>query len=328
MTTRVLLRRVVLPHAGLAPLLLAWCVSATWDPALPSWVPAATRAAAITWVVAAWVATGVVVGRPLVGPFTPGDWDRLRSWLQSDAESASDTVWPLVVLGAGALAGAIVYAFLQELWWSPVWFALFCQAADLAVLGIALARSGVFRADPAEAERQAAEAERQAAEAERERLEGDRAAAVAAVRGFHAEHADLIAEEYPPVRLDAELRTRIPGAAGPDDAWRAAREFLAELQGAVRAARLRRERERAESRPPDPVRDRASELRVLIEQLDTQIRQTEEAIHRCREGGLNSAFLERQLADLSHRWREAADELDRLTRLSPITTPTGALPCP
>ncbi len=313
MTTRVLLRRAVLPHAVLAPLLLAWCASATRDPALPSWVPDATRAAAIAGVVAAWVASGVAVGRPLVGPFTPGDWNRLRSWGRSEA----DTAWPLVVLVAGALAGAIMYAFLQELWWSPVWFALFWQVVDLAVLGIAFARSGVFRADPAEAERQTAEDERRAAEAEKARLAGDRAAAVAAVRGFHAEHADLIGDEYPPVRLDAELRVRIPDSASPSDAWSAARDLLARLQDVARQERRRRDKELAAALPADPIADRSLDVRTLIRTLEVQTGQMDGEILRQREEGLNTAVLERQLADLRRRKRDAEDELRRLAETPP-----------
>lgn len=305
------------PHLLIAPPFLGWRYAsdaADTEAALP-WLHEALGWATVAAVAAAWVASSVVVGRRLIPRLPAVRWAGIKGWWrwmhQPYREAPGDDALSCLMVVAGLAAVTLLAAAgtqITQLWASPVWCAAAIQAADMGLLTAALFRTSTL------------ELVRQRAETERSR--SDRESAVRSVQSYFEEHAALISEEFPAVRLLMELRVRIPGSASPDDAWSAARSLLQELHEIVSKARRERARELGRAVPGSPARDRAVDLRVLIGQLDAQITQAEEEVSASRGRGENPAWIERQLADLRRRRREAAAEIETLI---PLTGPATAV---
>lgn len=251
-----------LPHLTVFPLVYAWQAGVLSGRAsAESWVPTVFLVMAVGATVPAWVVSSVIVGRPMAGCFTRSDWNRLRRWWRDFTtprhwtpaeENRADCMTCLTAIGLLA-CGGLSLSCCSSVAQDPLASALYLQVFDLVVLTAALSRHGALadlRARGAAAAK--ARAEREKAETERRAKEGGRWAAVDAVRAFYTDHADLLRGAYPALRFEAELRVRIPDAASPEDAWKAARDLIAELQTAADAERKRRERKEEPRLPYNP----------------------------------------------------------------------------
>lgn len=99
----------------------------------------------------------------------------------------------------------------------------------------------------------------QVADVIRQHLARARPAAAGLVEAYYREHHDLLRHAYPDPRFRAEMRVRIPPGAPPEDAWRAANDFLRDLQ-----------------RCADEARDRLGAVRDQLRAVEGQLEDAEE----------------------------------------------------
>lgn len=118
----------------------------------------------------------------------------------------------------------------------------------------------------------------------------------AEVEGYYSQHATLLREIYPRVRLNAELRARIPNTATPEVAWKQAHELLVHLQAIVMPAQRERHERQAHR-----------------EELEQQLAQIDEQLAALAESSLDSLLGRRRLDSLKRRKQELVSQLQQLS---------------
>ena len=263
LTTRAL-GRTYLPHIGVFPLVLTAALAATIDP--PRWRLCLCALLALpvllyfAWRYSAWVAGAALdpwfTIRWLGAPVSAWWWLSTRE-PADEVDEVFGCGTAIAGLVLAALLGVLVFVLAAWLLRSPLFLALLLQGADLLLLALCLAQPGAF---------------------ERCRAEDERRAALDSVWSYHAAHPEL-RPVYPAIRLEVELRTKIPAGTPPQAAWEAARGLILELMPLAQAQKHRWET-----------------LQARLRQLESAIAELGEDDHETEDPTGSGAGREREAA--------------------------------